>query len=396
MDFDIIIIGGGIHGAGVLQAAAAAGYSALLLEQYENAAMATSSRSSKLIHGGLRYLESGEIKLVYECLRERRLLLKNAPDLVTLKPFYIPVYKGGKRRPWQIRAGLSLYSLLAGLDRKVLFKSLPKNEWGSLSGLKQKDLLAVFRYADGQTDDAALTQAVLRSAHSLGAFIRYNTGFLDAERKGIGYMVKCLDKNTGKTEILTCHALVNAAGPWINEVANGVSPKIESPAIELVQGSHILLPGSIGDRIFYLEAPQDRRAVFVMPWKKNLMVGTTEQAFPKKPRNPTPSPQEIAYLLDVFNFYFPGFYPQGPASRKDLLGNFAGLRVLPKENGSLFSRSRETRFVLDDESCARYVAIYGGKLTSYRATAEQAIKLLVPQLPKRPYRANTRDLKLGS
>ena len=154
--FDVVVIGGGIHGAGVAQAAAAQGYSVLVLEQSAIAA-GTSSRSSKLIHGGLRYLENAQFSLVRECLRERALLLKNAPELVKLKPFYIPVYSETSRSAWQIRAGLALYSTLGGLGADTRFKIVPRHEWGTLDGLDREDLHKVFRYYDGQTDDKEMS-----------------------------------------------------------------------------------------------------------------------------------------------------------------------------------------------------------------------------------------------
>src|SRR5271169_1276257 len=166
--FDVVIVGGGIHGAGVLQAVAAAGHSALLIER-QALASGTSSRSSKLIHGGLRYLESGQFALVRESLRERAVHLRIAPDLVTLKPFFIPVYSDTRRRPWQLKLGLWMYALLGGFDASTRFGSVPRSDWSCLDGLKTKDLDAVVRYHDAQTDDALLTRAVVQSALSLGA-----------------------------------------------------------------------------------------------------------------------------------------------------------------------------------------------------------------------------------
>ena len=157
---DIVVIGGGIHGAGVVQAAAAAGYRTLLLEK-EGLAHGTSSRSSKLIHGGLRYLETLQFSLVQESLGERAILLRIAPHLVRLIPFYVPVYRGTLRRPWQIRIGLSLYALLGGLRKESLFRSVPKDQWTDLDGLDPSGLQSIFQYWDAQTDDAELTRGVV-------------------------------------------------------------------------------------------------------------------------------------------------------------------------------------------------------------------------------------------
>jgi len=157
--YDLVIVGGGIHGAGVAQAASAKGLSVMVLEQ-TGIASGTSSRSSKLIHGGLRYLESGEFSLVREWLQERALLLKLAPHLVELKHFYIPVYRNTTRRPWLLSIGLSLYALQGGLHPATRFRRVPQKHWDKLDGLETAELEAVFQYNDAQTDDAALTRAV--------------------------------------------------------------------------------------------------------------------------------------------------------------------------------------------------------------------------------------------
>ena len=164
---DVLVIGAGIQGAGVAQAASAAGYSVSVLEKNEIAS-GTSCKSSKLIHGGLRYLESFQFSLVRKSLKERSILCRLAPDLVKLVPFYIPIYKNTLRRPWQIRLGLSLYALLGGVRKENLFKRVNRQERNKLDQLEQKNLQKVYVYNDGQTNDAALTKSVMRSAQPLG------------------------------------------------------------------------------------------------------------------------------------------------------------------------------------------------------------------------------------
>jgi glycerol-3-phosphate dehydrogenase len=391
--YDIVVIGGGIHGAGSLQAAAAAGYSCLLLEQYAQPAMGTSSRSSKLIHGGLRYLESGEFKLVYECLRERRLLLRNAPSLVKLKPFIIPVYRNAWRASWQIRAGLSIYSLLAGLTQRVRFKSIPNNRWQELDGLRQIELRHVYQYADAQTNDAELTAAVIRSAESLGADTLYHAEFRQAAFENGHYHIRFLDTASKLTRNVRASAIINAGGPWVNQVMERIMPSPEILPIEWVRGSHIILPGPVSERIYYLESTSDRRAIFVMPWYGQTMVGTTEQFHFGDPAKVRPTNEEVEYLLGVFNFYFPGRYEK-PATADMIISSFAGLRVLPKDERNPFQRTRETLFSYDNIRKPQLVAIYGGKLTSYRSTSEKVVRLLKRRLPKRTRKADTRKLKL--
>jgi glycerol-3-phosphate dehydrogenase len=178
-DYDVIVVGGGIHGAGVLQAAMAAGYSGLLIEK-RGLASGTSSRSSKLIHGGLRYLESGQFGLVRESLRERAIHLRIAPDLVHLKAFYIPIYRDTRRRPWQLELGLSMYALLGGFAAGTGFGRVPRRQWSALDGLETQGLDAVVRYHDAQTDDAELTRAVVRSAQDLGGELAMPASFIGA------------------------------------------------------------------------------------------------------------------------------------------------------------------------------------------------------------------------
>jgi glycerol-3-phosphate dehydrogenase len=383
--FDVVVVGGGIHGAGVLQAAAAAGHRALLLEEREPAA-GTSSRSSKLVHGGLRYLETFQLGLVRESLAERAILLRVAPNLVRLVPFHVPVYKDTSRRPWKIRAGLSLYALLGNLARDARFESLPKSEWGALDGLRTDGLEAVFRYQDGQTDDAALVRAVIASAESLGARAIAPARFAGATREGNRYEVRWVEGSTVKS--CRALALVNAGGPWIEGVRRKIAPEPPGFEVDLVGGAHVEIEGTFERGIYYTEAPSDRRAVFVMPWKGRTLVGTTETPFQGDPAEVKPLPEEIEYLRATFARYFPGRESQVVAA-------WAGLRVLPRSAGSPFVRRRDTTLVCDDERAPRTVAIYGGKLTGYRATAEKVMRLLARTLPQRKAKGDTARLPLS-
>ncbi len=387
MNYDIIIIGAGIQGAGVAQAACAEGYRVLVVEQYTKPAQGTSSRSSKLIHGGLRYLETAQFSLVYECLQERKRLLKNAPHLVKLVPFYIPVYEKSHRKPWKIRLGLALYSLLSFTP----FESIPKSKWSSLKGLNVQGLKAVFKYYDGQTDDKKLTQAVLASAKTLGADIIFSS---HVESIAIGSkLCRVTIINDGKKELLKSLLVINAAGPWVKSIVKRSSPIITAqPKIDLVQGTHIIVPKTsklLG--MYYLEAPQDQRAVFVMPWKGQLLIGTTEVTYSGDPADVAPLKTEIQYLLSVYNHYF-----SANLSQSDVIASFAGLRVLPQSVGSAFSRPRDTLLVGDNGDQSRMFSLYGGKLTAYRATAEKVVlrlrKVFLPTTANKV--VNTRSLRL--
>lgn len=383
-ELDVLVVGGGIHGVGVAQAAAAAGHRTALVEARELAA-GTSSRSSKLIHGGLRYLEHLELSLVRESLRERALLLELAPGLVRLVPFLIPVREDTTRRPLALRAGLTLYALLAGLGRGAGFGTVPRERWDALDGLRTDGLQQVFRYHDAATDDAELTRAVMRSAEELGARLHAPAELVAATREDHGYRVTVREGESLRE--LTTAVLVNAAGPWVERVRERVTPRPAGFAVDLVAGTHVELPGAVERGYYYTEAPDDRRAVFVMPWKGRTLVGTTERVHHGDPAECAPTQGEIDYLLRTLRHHF-------PARDATLLDAWAGLRVLPRAEGAAFGRSRETVFRTDGPGLERYLAIYGGKLTGYRATAEKVLRRLAPTLPERRRLARTDRLPL--
>jgi len=387
-EYDVIVIGGGIHGAGVLQAAVAAGHSALLVER-RALASGTSSRSSKLIHGGLRYLESGQFALVRESLRERAIHLRIASELVELKTFFIPVYDDTRRRPWQLKLGLSAYALLGGFDGTTRFGSVPRAEWPSLDGLDTRNLEAVVRYHDAQTDDALLTRAVVQSALTLGAELAMPANFIGATLADRGVTV-ALDRGGSIVEC-AARVLVNAAGPWAAHVARMIRPAISIPDVDLVQGAHIVLPLAVTAGIYYVESPTDGRAVFVMPWHGATLIGTTETPYRGDPDQVQPLPEEEEYLLSVAHHYFPAM--RG-LTRDHITESFAGLRVLPAATQAAFDRSRETIFSTDRDFEPRVLGIYGGKLTGWRAAAARVLERISPSLPARPRRAATDQLIL--
>jgi len=400
--YDLVIIGGGIHGVGVAQAAAAAGYHVLVMEQSELAS-GTSSRSSKLIHGGLRYLEHGQLSLVRECLHERALLLKNAPELVRLQPFFIPVYADSVRRPWLLRAGLILYSLLGGAGQDTRFRRVPHREWTTLDGLKTSGLQSVFQYQDAQTDDAALTRAVMASAQTLGAQLKTQTTFIAASglenRQKDHWNIRYRQHEQEHT--CTANIIVNAAGPWANDVLARIATTAKPVAVELVQGTHLVLDGKLEHGIYYLQSPRDQRPIFAMPWQLTgeaeasaILLGTTETRFTGNPAEVHPLPAEQEYLLETYRYYF--------SATPKIRAAFAGLRVLPmpddknenKSENQYAARQRETVLQTDCANLPRLLTIYGGKLTAYRATAEKVLDKLQNSLPDKAPVADTRTLPL--
>lgn len=388
MRYDLVVVGGGIHGAGVAQAAAAAGHSVLVLER-SRLAHGTSSRSSKLIHGGLRYLESGQLRLVRESLEERSLMLELAPELVRIRPFFIPVYPATRRRPWQLALGLAAYAALAGLGRTTRFGRLPRRQWDHLDGLDTRGLQCVFRYFDAQTDDERLTRAVMKSALALGAELAVPAEFLHAEVRADSVQVRF--RAGAEARECTARVLVNAAGPWAPRVSGRVSPPLRVPALDLVQGTHIVLPGEVSRGVYYVESPTDGRAVFVIPWQDAVMVGTTETPYQGDPDAVRPLPEELEYLRGVIAHYFPAY--RGPGA-PEVTSAFAGLRVLPAAQGTAFHRTRETLLEADRTRSPRFLAIYGGKLTGWRATAERVLRRFESTLPARAPLADTRRLRI--
>lgn len=380
---DVAVIGAGIQGAGVAQALAAAGYTVRVLEK-EQPAAGTSCKSSKLIHGGLRYLETFQFRLVRESLRERAILLRIAPHLVRLVPFHIPVYRGMRRGPWTMRAGLSLYALLGGLKKEARFSTVPKDGWDLLDGLQTDGLRAVFRYHDGQTDDAALCRAVIMSAHELGADITLNAELISAEADSHGWTLRYTQEEAVKE--LYARVVVNAAGPWVAKVLDHFTPKPPHREIDLVGGTHIEIEGELEQGIYYTEAPSDGRAVFSMPWKGHTLVGTTEQPT-RDPDDPTPTQREIDYLLETYKYHFPGRDPK-------ILNAWSGLRVLPRAEGEAFKRSREVVLIQNHKRRPSVISVYGGKLTGYRATAERVLKRIAPSLGEAERKADTKTLRL--
>lgn len=384
--YDVAVIGAGIQGAGVAQAMAAAGYSVVILDS-RGPASGTSSRSSKLIHGGLRYLETLQIGLVFESLSERATLLRIAPHLVRLVPFHIPVYKQTSRGPWTLRAGLSLYALLGKLRRDARFSTVPRSAWPLLDGLRTDDLKTVFRYFDGQTDDAALCRAVLASATELGAEALIGAKVVAASRDSRGWSLSARVDHDVRT--IPARTVVNAAGPWVNHVLDHVTPPPGRRELDLVAGSHVEVTGHLDQGIYYCEAPSDQRAVFTIPWKGRLMIGTTEQPYDGDPRQVEPTQREIDYLLATHQHYFPDW-------RGEVVDTWAGLRVLPRGEGDAFSRPRDVTLVGDDRVKPTWLTIYGGKLTGYRATAAKIERRLEGALGGGERRADTKTLVLPS
>jgi glycerol-3-phosphate dehydrogenase len=368
--FDLLVIGGGINGAGIARDAAGRGLSVLLAEK-DDLAAATSSSSSKLIHGGLRYLEHYEFRLVAEALAEREVLLRIAAHLVWPARFVMP-HVPELRPRWMIRAGLFLYDHLA---RRA---SLPGSSAVRLdaspysSGLKPQ-LSHGFVYSDCRVDDARLVVANALDAAARGARVLTRTECLSARRAGGAWRALL----SGGEEV-RARAIVNAAGPWVKRVLNERLAQPSSDRVRLVKGSHIVLPRLYeGDHAFILQN-DDRRVVFMIPYgERYTLVGTTDvpEADLAAPLEPAASDAEVEYLCRAVNRYL-----AAPARPQDVVWRYAGVRPLYDDGSADPSAvTRDYTLRLDDEAgAAPVLSVFGGKITTYRRLAEQAMEKLAP------------------
>jgi glycerol-3-phosphate dehydrogenase len=361
--FDLLILGGGITGAGVALDAVVRGFRVALIDKGDFAS-GTSSVSSKLVHGGLRYLEHGNVSLVYEALRERGLLLHNATHLVRPLRFVIPFYAGTRVPPWQWRAGLTLYDVLAG--RGNLRRSQPQSR-GRLRrefpGLRPAGLTGGADYFDAQMDDARLCLEVVRTAVLQGARVANYVQALGFElRGGVITGVRAVDRVGGSEFTIRARQVLNATGPWVDAVCR-LAGDTRGPHVQPTKGVHLIAPGQGLSAAFLLLHPADGRVFFVIPWLGRTLIGTTDTLPEAGPDALTVLPAEVAYLLEGHNHYFE------PALRPaDLLGNFAGLRPLIRARpGEPSDRSREFRVF---SSPSGLLSVAGGKYTTYRHTAE--------------------------
>lgn len=367
---DLLIVGGGINGAGIARDAAGRGLSVLLVERGDLAG-ATSSASSKLIHGGLRYLEFGEFRLVREALVEREVLMRMAPHLIHPADFVLP-HDRSLRPRWMLRLGLLLYDHLGG--RKVLPASRridPRSE--ALGAPLRRDITAAFVYSDCQTDDARLVIANARDAARRGARILRGTQFVSARRVGSLWRAE-LRASDGARAQVEARALVNAGGPWAMDVARRAGVAHGEAALRLVKGSHILVPRLYEGAQAYMLQNDDRRIVFVLPFEQDFtLIGTTEAPFEGDPVEVACSDEEAAYLCRAVGRWF-ARAPQPGA----ILWRYAGVRPLYEDHAKSASAVTRDYVLLRDAEgpAAPMLSVLGGKITTFRRLAEHALERL--------------------
>jgi glycerol-3-phosphate dehydrogenase len=385
--FDVLVVGGGITGAGVARDAAMRGLRTALVEQ-DDFASGTSSRSSRLVHGGVRYLEHGQLKLVFESSAERRVLRRIAPHLVRPLAFVWPVYRGARVARWKLAAGLMLYDLLA------LFRNVGRHERLSRRGVLAREprlradaLLGGARYWDAATDDARLTLATIRSAIAAGATVLNHarvTSLVTVEGRVSGARVS--EAVSGATVDIRAHVVVNATGPWsdaVERMADGAA----RPAVRGSKGVHISVARERIDNVgaLTLLSPRDGRVMFVLPAGDFAIVGTTDTYETVDPGQVRASEDDVSYLLDAANHFF----PSAELVRNDVVSAWAGLRPLMAVQGGSDDPSAASREHTIAEHVPGLVSVTGGKLTTYRAMASEVTDAAQRSLGMRPSPSRT-------
>lgn len=351
----IAVVGGGINGAGCAWELVRRGYEVVLFDKGICGAQ-TSSATTKMIHGGLRYLERMHLPLVRESLRERAWLLEHLPKLVKPLEILLPVYADSPRSRAAIKAGLLLYDSLAGRANIARHRSLNLQDLAQLAPLKIDGLLGGFSYWDAQVDDFALTRTVVASAIRDGATVRERTKVQSLRRDGEDWIVRTEPGDESRFDLV-----VNAAGPWMNELlaANAIKA---SYVLSLVRGSHLVLARRISEAGLLLQSTSDRRVFFVLPWKGTTLVGTTEVVQKEPLDGVHASEEEIEYLLARFNRYM-----KEPISRGEVAGTFAGVRPLVGRATNPSAIGRDFRVVRR----GHLINVFGGKMTTFMALARK-------------------------
>ncbi len=371
---DLLVIGGGINGAGIARDAAGRGLSVLLCEQDDLAAH-TSSASTKLIHGGLRYLEHGHFRLVREALAEREVLLAAAPHIIRPLRFVLP-HDHGQRPVWMLRLGLWLYDSLAGRKRLAPTQRLDLRAPPHASILQDR-LNTGFEYSDCWVDDARLVVLCALDAKHHGATVLTRTRFVSAKRRADHWRAT-LQHSDGKRTVVAARALVNAAGPWVGAVLETIAGASTRPAPRLVKGSHFVTRHLFDGDHAYIFQTSDKRVIFAIPFERDFtLIGTTDLAYESDPAEPAITQAETAYLCDAVNAYF-----EAAVQPDQIVWSFAGVRPLyDDDSADPSSVTRDYVLELDAPAdAAPIVSVLGGKITTFRKLAEQTINDLAPRL----------------
>jgi glycerol-3-phosphate dehydrogenase len=372
---DLLVIGGGINGAGIARDAAGRGLSVILCEK-DDLAQGTSSRSGKLVHGGLRYLEHYEFRLVREALIEREVLLESAPHIIWPMRFVLP-HSADDRPAWLVRLGLFLYDHLGGRKRLPGTRSLDLRRAPEGTPLKAKYTKG-FEYSDCWVDDARLVILNALDAAERGAEVLPRTACTSARREGHHWRAELIDTRTGTRRTVLARGLVNAGGPWVNDIIGRVTGTNSTRNVRLVKGSHIIVPKFWDGPQAYLVQNHDKRVIFINPYEGDkALIGTTDIPYEGAVEKVAADESEITYLIEAVNRYF-----EKGLKRSDVLESFSGVRPLYDDGaGNPSAVTRDYVFDLDDRGGAPVLNIFGGKITTFRKLAEHALQRLAPHFP---------------
>jgi D-erythritol 1-phosphate dehydrogenase len=374
--YDLFIIGGGINGVGIARDAAGRGLSVMLCEK-DDLAQGTSSRSGKLVHGGLRYLEYYEFRLVREALIEREVLLEAAPHIIWPMRFVLP-HSPNDRPAWLVRLGLFLYDHLGGRKRLPGTRTLNLQTAPEGKPLRP-EFRRAFEYSDCWVDDARLVVLNAVDAKERGALIHTRTACVSARRIDGLWRIVTKDGRTGQESEVRARVLVNAAGPWVNDVIGRVAGLNSAHDVRLVKGSHIIVPKFWDGPQAYLVQNSDKRVIFINPYENDLaLIGTTDIPYEGRAEDVAAEGSEIDYLVDAVNRYF-----KSALKAADVVHSFSGVRPLYDDNADNPSAvTRDYVFELDTgEDKAPLLSVFGGKITTFRKLSEQALEKLAPFFP---------------
>jgi len=377
--YDLLVIGGGITGAGIARDAAMRGFRTALVEA-RDLGSGTSSLSSRLIHGGLRYLEQYDFRLVREATRERRTLLHIAPHLVRPLPFIFPVHTGDRVPLWKLAAGMMLYDLLAPLRNVRRHRILGKRALLAREPmLRERGLVGGARYFDAQCDDARLVVATMRSAMLHGAEVATYTRVLGLERSGGEVRGAVVEDALMRHGQIHASVVVNATGPWTDELRRLEDPGA-TPLLRRTRGAHVMVRRArLGHTdAITLTSPIDGRVMFVLPWGDFSYIGTTDTDEPGPPEAVAPAEADVLYLLRSANAYF----PQAHLTEADVVSSWAGVRAL-LDTGAAGAASSVSREHVIRRGPAGMLTIAGGKLTTYRSMAAELVDQVAAELVRR-------------
>lgn len=375
--YDLAIIGGGINGCGIARDAAGRGIKVHLSEM-NDLASGTSSWSTKLIHGGLRYLEYYEFRLVREALIERERLWAIAPHIIRPLRFVLPHHKG-LRPAWLLRLGLFLYDHIGGRELLPATTSIDLTSNTAGKPLKAGLFSRGFEYSDCWVDDARLVALNARDAAAHGAVIKTRTKVISALRENDVWIVASEDTRTGEKQTIKARALVNAAGPWVADVLSGALRSNSKARVRQVQGSHIIVPKVFEHDRAYIFQNADGRIIFAIPYEQDFtLIGTTDRDYQDDPAKVAITPEEISYLCAAASEYF-----ARPIVADDVVWTYSGVRPL-YDDGASEARAATRDYVFEMEAHdgrAPLLSIFGGKITTYRCLSEEALERLEKHLP---------------